>query len=303
MRLMQILLCLSLFIALYHVALIMLRIPSRASAKAFDQGIVQKERWRDRLNNTLVLPLIEPVAAIVPMSLERETELRAELRQVGMFIQPREYYARAAILAVYSLSLNLIVPLLGISPAFYLAMIALSLLTFRNFTTEHTDRLKEKRKRMQIALPSFIRSILYSLEEHKERTDRFVVQVNLIRIFGNYLTVAPDVMQYDVSLLITDMKTMGTETGLRRFAERIRLPVVSYLCDILIGLTRGQPQAEALAILARDVDVSSRELRRNELNKRPEEMSMNVVPLILITMVTVLVVIISDMWNSLGVFM
>ena len=247
----------------------------------------------------MVKPLLEPVSQLLPVSYVAGVHLEADLRQVGLLLSAREYYARGLILAVYSVPLCLIAATAGFHPVLAMAFVFLPIVLYRHFTTEHVEKLKDKRRRISYLLPTFIRSILYSLSE-REGGGGVVGQVNLIAIFSNYLQVAPEIIRYDISLLITEMQSISVETGLRRFAERLRMPMVSHLCDILIGLARGQPQANALTVLARDIDTQYLASRKEELLHRPGEMYRALIPVGVVFMAMLLYAVVSDMIASVG---
>ena len=75
--------------------------------------------------------------------------------------------------------------------------------------TDLKDKMKEKKNRIEIELPGFIRSILYKLDDIKDDSKRAVVQVDLIQIFEDYLKVASDVFHYDISVLVNGDESEG----------------------------------------------------------------------------------------------
>ena len=145
-----------------------------------------------------------------------------------------------------------------------------SIVIYFHFTTDFKDKLKTKKALIEAELPSFVCSILYKLDDIREGSQKTVVQVDLIQIFEDYLMVASDVFRYDVSVLVMEMKAKNIETALRNFNERIGLTDVSFLVNALIGLYRGEHQGEALAYLARDMDVKAKEALKKKLNKLPQ---------------------------------
>ena len=82
--------------------------------------------------------------------------------------------------------------------------------------------------------------------------------MDLIQVFEDYLKVSSEVFYYDIAVLILDMKAKDIETALRNFNERVGLVEVSFLTNALIGLYRGEHQAEALHYLAKDMDIKAR---------------------------------------------
>ena len=142
---------------------------------------------------------------------------------------------------------------------------------------------------------------MYSyLDDIKDDSKRAVVQVDLIQIFEDYLKVASDVFHYDISVLVMEMKAKDIETALRNFNERIGMTEVSFLVNALIGLYRGEHQGEALAYLARDMDIKAREALRKKLNKLPRRVKIASIPLVAVTPARLLYFIGPPMGRSLG---
>jgi hypothetical protein len=190
------------------------------------------------------------------------------IRRGGLDLTPGEYQARALICAAFTLLL--LVPLLAIGATNIAPVILIfSIVVYFHFTTDFKDKLKTKKALIEAELPGFVRSILYKLDDIREGSQKTVVQVDLIQIFEDYLMVASDVFRYDVAVLVMEMKAKDIETALRNFNERIGLTDVSFLVNALIGLHRGEHQGEALAYLARDMDIKAKEVLKKKLNKLP----------------------------------
>jgi hypothetical protein len=175
-----------------------------------------------------------------------------------------------------------------------------ALLIYRHFTTDLKDQLKDKKKRIEMELPGFVRSILYRLEDNRHDGSRITVQVDLIQIFEDYLRVASEVFREDVAILIMEMKAKDIETALRNFNERLGLTDVSFLVNALIGLHRGEHQGEALAYLARDMDVKAKEAMRKKLDSLPRRVKIASIPLVGVTIASLLYVIGSHLIRSMG---
>jgi hypothetical protein len=229
----------------------------------------------------------------------KEREAASTLRRGGIDLTPREYQARALICAAFTLLL--LVPLLAIGATNIAPVILIfSIVVYFHFTTDFKDKLKTKKALIEAELPGFVRSILYKLDDIREGSQKTVVQVDLIQIFEDYLMVASDVFRYDVAVLVMEMKAKDIETALRNFNERIGLTDVSFLVNALIGLYRGEHQGEALAALARDMDVKAKEALKKKLNKLPGKIKIASIPLVAVTLATLLYVIGSHMTRSMG---
>lgn len=259
----------------------------------------EKEKPGKQLLYRFIMPLVKPVSRLIPLDPVKEARMASVLRRGGMELTPKEYYARGILCALFTTPLALLLFTIG---AANLAPIVLifSLVIYFHFTTDLKDKMKEKKNRIEAELPGFIRSILYKLDDIKDGSSKAVVQVDLIQIFEDYLKVASEVFYYDVSVLVMEMKAKDIETALRNFNERIGITDVSFLVNALIGLYRGEHQGEALAYLARDMDIKAKEALRKKLNKLPRRVKIASIPLVAVTLASLLYVIGSHMIRSMG---
>ena len=259
----------------------------------------EKEKAGAKLLKTFVMPLVKPVSRLIRIESEKEVKMAAMLRRGGLDLTPKEYYARAIICAVFTLPLSILLLAIG---AVKLAPVTLifSVIVYFHFMTDLKDKLKEKKALIEMELPSFVRSILYKLEDVRGSNEKSVVQVDLIQIFEDYLKVSSEVFYYDVAVLIMEMKAKDIETALRNFNERIGLIEVSFLVNALTGLYRGEHQGEALMYLAKDMDLKAKEALRKNLNKLPGKIKLASIPLVVVTLASLLYVIGSHLIRSVG---
>jgi hypothetical protein len=276
-----------------------LKIPKLSMKKNIKNLQAEKEKTGARLLNLFVMPLVKPVSRLIRIEPEKEAKMASMLRRGGLALTPKEYHARALICAAFTLPLLILLLAIGatnIAPA----ILIFSVVVYFHFMTDLKDKLKEKKELIEIELPSFVRSILYKLEDVRGSNENTVVQVDLIQIFEDYLKVASEVFYYDIAVLIMEMKAKDIETALRNFSERVGLLEVSFLVNALIGLYRGEHQGEALMYLAKDMDIKAKEALRKNLNKLPGKIKMASIPLVVVTLASLLYVIGSHLVRSMG---
>lgn len=277
----------------------LLKIPKRSMKKNIKNLQVERETPGKRLLNRFIMPLARPVSRLIPLDPMKEARMASMLRRGGLELTPKEYQARAILCALFVLPLALLFVIIG-APNLVPLILIFALLIYRHFTTDLKDQLKEKKKRIEMELPGFVRSILYRLEDNRHDGSRIIVQVDLIQIFEDYLRVASEAFREDVAILIVEMKAKDIETALRNFNERLGLTDVSFLVNALIGLYRGEHQGEALAYLARDMDVKAKEALRKKLNNLPRRIKIASIPLVGVTLASLLYVIGSHLIRSMG---
>lgn len=276
-----------------------LKVPKLSMSKNIKNLQVEKEKPGKRLLDCFIMPLVKPLSRLIPLDPIKEARMASMLRRGGSELAPKEYYARAILCALFTLPLALVFVVIG-APNLAPLILIFALVIYRHFTTDLKDQMKEKKKRIEIELPGFVRSILYRLEDNRHDGSRIVVQVDLIQIFEDYLRVASEAFREDVAILIVEMKAKDIETALRNFNERLGITDVSFLVNALIGLYRGEHQGEALSYLARDMDVKAKEALKKKLNNLPRRVKIASIPLVAVTLASLIYVIGSHLVRSMG---
>lgn len=276
----------------------LLKIPKLSIKKNIKNLQAAKGR-PDGLINRCLMPLARPVARLIPLDPVKEARMASMLRRGGLELTPKEYHARAILCALFTLPFALLFMVIG-APNLVPIILIFAVVIYRHFTTDLKDAMNEKKRRIEMELPGFVRSILYRLEDNRRESGRIVVQVDLIQIFEDYLKVASEAFREDVAILIVEMKAKDIETALRSFNERLGLTDVSFLVNALIGLHRGEHQGEALSYLARDMDVKAKEVFRKKLNTLPRRVKIASIPLVAVTLASLLYVIGSHLIRSMG---
>lgn len=276
----------------------LLKVPKLSMRKNIKILQAEKEKAGNQLLNRFIMPLVKPVSQLIPIDPVKEARMASMLRRGGLELAPKEYYARGILCALFTLPLGLLFFAIGAANLVPFVLI-FAVVTYFHFTTDLKDQLKAKKKSIEMELPGFVRSILYKLDDIKEG-GKSVVQVDLIGIFEDYLKVATEEFYQDVAILVMEMKSINIEVALRNFNERLGLTEVAFLVNALIGLHRGEHQGEALAYLARDMDVKAKEGLRKKLNSLPRRVKIASIPLVAITLASLLYVIGSHMVKSMG---
>lgn len=270
--------------------------PGGRTQKNFTMSIVKQsitESIKDRWMNGILMTLARLFAPLIHFTPEKEMIMSGKLARANITLAPAEYYARAIVVGILSLFLLPIFFFVGL-PILIPIGLAISGVLFYHFLTSYRDVLKKKKKEIELGLPGFIRSILYKLSETG------TVSADLIRIFEDYMKVADPIFLYDVSVLVMEMKTKSIESALRNFNARLGIVEVSFLCNALLGITRGEHQENALAVLAKDMDLKARENLKRELGKRPGKVWLATIPLVAVGGITLIYVILSTFIHGLS---
>ena len=271
--------------------------PPAQAEKAFMASVMPKKTAAERVTDELVSPFAVILEPLVRIPEAKEIKIQSELKRAGIRESPKMYYARAIAVTLLLTPLPVIVVILGIN-IFAIFSVLLLITVFLKQTGRHKERLKKKKDIIEKGLPGFIRAILYKLSESKEG----VVKADLIAIFENYLKVANPAFTYDISVLIMEMKSKDIEAALRNFNNRLAIPEVTFLSNALIGITRGEHQNDALASLAREMDVKSKENIRKELDKRPKKVFFACIPLVCVAFIAIAYVLVIALMSGFSNF-
>lgn len=273
-----------------------LNVPSSAAQKGVRETI-KKKTLTDRMEEVFIVPCIKLIAPFVKISDEREKKLKYMLGRADIKESPKEYYAKAIVYLGFSLLIPLMLYILGIPNMVTVGFILAGVIFYRQLTSYKAE-LKKKNKAIEKGLPSFIRSILYQLNDTKTG----VVKADLIGIFENYLSVANPVFAWDISVLIMEMKSKDLEVALRSFASRLAIPQVGFLCNALLGLTRGEAQHETLAALAREMDIKGKDNIKKENEAKPKKVYIACIPLFSIAIIAMGYVLLMEFTRGIASF-
>ena len=267
--------------------------PDKSTNRVYKKSVETKSKFTDKITERYLLPLTKTLAKFIKVENPDESkglitiekikyhELKSKLDRVGIPLTPSEYYARPFAAVIMLLPLLLLAIVTGVN------MVTIGLLgigcfaIFMKFFTEVDERLREKRKEIEKELPNFIRSIVYKLNDDPEG----VIKADLISTFEDYAKVGKSIFRYDINRLIMDMKSKDMETALRAMDARICIPEVSFLCDALIALTRGEHQGTTLEHLAHDMDLKAIANIEKEISQRPGKMRRAAIPMFIITFI------------------
>lgn len=257
--------------------------------------VMRKKSFTEKLTDEAINPLINLLEPFIRISEEKEMKLKYSLARAGIKDTPKEYYARAIVMTIMALPLPAALFMMGLRQLVPVGFVLAGVIGYQQLSS-YKSELKKKTELIEMGLPGFIRSILYKLNDSKSG----VIKADLISIFQDYRRVANPVFAWDISTLIMEMQVKDIEVALRSFNNRLAIPEVGFLCNALIGLTRGEYQNETLSALAREMDIKSKENIRRELDKRPGKVMAACMPLFLVSFVAIGYVLIVAMTGGIA---
>lgn len=245
------------------------------------------------LLTTFVNPVQAVISPFIKLDEERRIKLKANLARAEIADTPNEYIARAVVIALYCIIVPIFFFIIDFKAFAYISLV-LPIVIYVELSQGYKKVLKKKKKRIEQALPQFIRAILYKLSASDG-----AVKADFIKIFSDYHQIAPPVLSYDISMLILDMKAKGIEEGLNKFNNRLNIPEVGLLTDALIGIKRGEKQTAVLENLAREMDARLRDMQQKELEKRPAQVIRACIPIFCVSVLMVIYIFVEAIASNL----
>ena len=109
-------------------------------------------------------------------------------------------------------------------------------------------------------------------------------------------------MQYDLDLLIVDLKTGSEESALISFAERTNIQELSNFVNILLGSIKGDDVSTAIQLTQREMEVIRREEKNRKILALPDKVKVSIYATGIMLAILAITPILMDMAKSLTAF-
>ena len=212
---------------------------------------------------------------------------RKDLLRVGMDITPEKYYADAIVISLWILCLGALFILIGF-PLFFAISVILSFALFFNNIEVVNKKIKFINQAITRDLPKFV--MIY---DHA-RGDN----VQLVDIIEKYRQAACEEFQYDLDLLIVDLKTSSEEAALISFSERTNIQELSNFVNILLGSIKG----DDVKLTEREMEVIRREEKNRKILALPDKVRMAIVATGVMAAIVAVTPIIMDTVKGISMF-
>ena len=240
---------------LYELVTTVYTVPNRQTKKSIKR-LTQQKKLSEDLREFFVDPISKVILKFIKMDRIAREKKRKDLLRVGMDITPEKYYADAIVISLWILCLGALFILIGF-PLFFAISVILSFALFFNNIEVVNKKIKFINQAITRDLPKFV--MIY---DHA-RGDN----VQLVDIIEKYRQAACEEFQYDLDLLIVDLKTSSEEAALISFSERTNIQELSNFVNILLGSIKGDDVSTAIKLTEREMEV----IRREEKNRKIEK--------------------------------
>ena len=272
---------------LYELVTTVYTVPNRQTKKSIKR-LTQQKKLSEDLREFFVDPISKVILKFIKMDRIAREKKRKDLLRVGMDITPEKYYADAIVISLWILCLGALFILIGF-PLFFAISVILSFALFFNNIEVVNKKIKFINQAITRDLPKFV--MIY---DHA-RGDN----VQLVDIIEKY---RQEEFQYDLDLLIVDLKTSSEEAALISFSERTNIQELSNFVNILLGSIKGDDVSTAIKLTEREMEVIRREEKNRKILALPDKVRMAIVATGVMAAIVAVTPIIMDTVKGISMF-
>ena len=277
-------------IAAYNLSCAFVDIPTGRTSKMMMLARKQQSSKKEKLLDVYITKIAILLAPFLRLDKLKRSRLQTALAIAGLELSPEVYTARAWVTAgavgICAVPMAFLMPLL--SPVLVGLAVALW------FSTYYAafDFVRKRRKLIEAEIPRFALSIGQNLENDRD----------VLKMLTSYRRVAGRDFAAELDQTIADMKTGNYENALLRFETRIGSPMLSDVVRGLIGVLRGDDQRMYFKMICFDMRQIEQNSLKKEAAKRPRKIQRYSMMMLVCIMIIYLVVLCTEVINSLGVF-
>ena len=277
-------------IAAYNLSCAFVDIPTGRTSKMMMAARKQQNAKKEKLLDVYITKIATLLAPFLRLDRLKRNRLQTALAIAGLELTPEAYTARAwvtaAAVGLCAVPMAFLMPLL--SPVLMGLAVALW------FSTYYAafDFVRKRRKLIEAEIPRFALAVGQSLENDRD----------VLKILTSYRRVAGRDFAAELDQTIADMKTGNYENSLLRFETRIGSPMLSDVVRGLIGVLRGDDQRMYFKMICFDMRQIEQNNLKKEAAKRPRKIQRYSMMMLICIMIIYLVVLCTEVINSLGVF-
>ena len=276
--------------AAYNLSCAFADIPTGRTSKMMMLARKQQNSKNEKLLDVYITKIAVLLAPFLRLDKLKRNRLQTALAIAGLELTPEVYTARAWVAAgavgICAVPMAFLMPLL--SPVLVGLAVALW------FSTYYAafDFVRKRRKLIELEIPRFALAIGQNLENDRD----------VLKMLSSYRRVAGRDFAVELDQTIADMKTGNYENALLRFETRIGSPMLSDVVRGLIGVLRGDDQRMYFKMICFDMRQIEQNNLKKEAAKRPRKIQHYSMMMLVCIMIIYLVVLCTEVINSLGVF-
>nr|WP_296464701.1 hypothetical protein [uncultured Acetatifactor sp.] len=277
-------------IAAYNLSCAFADIPTGRTSKMMMLARKQQSAKKEKLLDVYITKIAVLLAPFLRLDKLKRNRLQTALSIAGLELSPEVYTARAWVTAV---AVGICaVPMAFLMPLLSPVLVGLAVALWFSTYYAAFDFVRKRRKLIEAEIPRFALSIGQNLENDRD----------VLKMLTSYRRVAGRDFAAELDQTIADMKTGNYENALLRFETRIGSPMLSDVVRGLIGVLRGDDQRMYFKMICFDMRQIEQNNLKKEAAKRPRKIQRYSMMMLICIMIIYLVVLCTEVINSLGVF-
>ena len=277
-------------IAAYNLSCAFVDIPTGRTSKMMMLARRQQSSKKEKLLDVYITKIAVLLAPFLRLDKLKRNRLQTALAIAGLELTPEAYTARAWVTAA---AVGLcVIPMAFLMPLLSPVLVGLAVALWFSTYYAAFDFVRKRRKLIEAEIPRFALSIGQILENDRD----------VLKMLTSYRRVAGRDFAAELDQTIADMKTGNYENALLRFETRIGSPMLSDVVRGLIGVLRGDDQRMYFKMICFDMRQIEQNNLKKEAAKRPRKIQRYSMMMLVCIMIIYLVVLCTEVINSLGVF-
>ena len=277
-------------IAAYNLSCAFADIPTGRTSKMMMLARKQQSAKKEKLLDVYITKIAVLLAPFLRLDKLKRNRLQTALSIAGLELSPEVYTARAWVTAI---AVGICaVPMAFLMPLLSPVLVGLAVALWFSTYYAAFDFVRKRRKLIEAEIPRFALSIGQNLENDRD----------VLKMLTSYRRVAGRDFAAELDQTIADMKTGNYENALLRFETRIGSPMLSDVVRGLIGVLRGDDQRMYFKMICFDMRQIEQNNLKKEAAKRPRKIQRYSMMMLVCIMIIYLVVLCTEVINSLGVF-
>lgn len=229
------------------------------------------------------------LAKVLPMNPFKKSQLESDLRTAQMDISPEMFRANAIVKAM--LVGVMVIPTVFIFPLLCPIVLFLAVFLYMLEIKSVSKRIQGKRTKIEYELPRLVFNIEKTLKHSRD----------VLYMLESYAKTAGPELKHELGITAADMRSGNYEAAITRMESRVGSSMMSDVCRGLIGILRGDDTQMYWASLAIKFSDAQRQQLRLQAQKVPRKVKRLSMCLLVCFMMIYVVVILSQIVNSLGV--
>lgn len=219
----------------------------------------------------------------------RRMQIEMDLQSAGISLSPEMHIAKSLVKTFLVALITF--PIFFIFPILTPLVIALSILTYLKASKGVSDRIREKRRKIEYELPRFISFIEKTLKHNR----------NVLYILEQYKENAGEDLKRELQITVADMRSGNYEAALTRLESRVGSTMLSDVTRGLIGVMRGDDTDVFWSSLSIKFSDYQRQLLKQQAQKVPKKVRRLSMSLLFCFVMMYVVVIGTVIVDSLGI--